>query len=320
VSTRPRAAKVWDGETAELRTLGAVLPSHTLAARDLVDTALLLAPERRMTHLTRALIRLELGDREGALDDAARAAPESEAAARFVQDFVRVHFPEFGFWPARELPEPDPALVPVTVEQPLDAIRRGVLVYATRLVEIRARLVAIAGEQSFLPPDLRALLPDGPIELRRFHATISDETEEGIETSDVDIDETLDALFTGPSSVSRLMARARADWAALGWLCWATGLREIAVPERLAVPAAFPAAVNRTVQRCFRAHDRLNTGSLLSMKQGIPGFVWEGDDIDAWHPRLAEVAVAEYIAVRALFFWLMFAENLSPFQSDLCKV
>jgi hypothetical protein len=63
--------------------------------------------------------------------------------------------------------------------------------------------------------------------------------------------------------------------------------------------------------------DRLSTGSLLSRSRGVPGFDWQGVDIDALPRPLAEAAAAEYIAVRSMFLWLASPGTMSPFQDDL---
>jgi len=58
------------------------------------------------------------------------------------------------------------------------------------------------------------------------------------------------------------MSAARANYAALTWLCWAVGLDQIALPERVAERPDFAAAVNMALVRHFRASDRLKTGGL----------------------------------------------------------
>ena len=58
------------------------------------------------------------------------------------------------------------------------------------------------------------------------------------------------------------------------------------------------------VQRTWRIKDRLSSGSLVSRSQGVPGFEWQGVDIDALPRHLAEMAAAEYVAVRSMFLWL----------------
>ena len=59
------------------------------------------------------------------------------------------------------------------------------------------------------------------------------------------------------------------------------------------------------VHRTWRIKDRLATGALLSRSQGIPGFDWQGVDIDELPRQLAEMAAAEYVAVRSMFLWLV---------------
>ena len=54
-----------------------------------------------------------------------------------------------------------------------------------------------------------------------------------------------------------------------------------------------------------------------SRARGVPGFAWEGHDIDRLDPTLAVVADDETFEVRCLFVWLLFPENISPFQSDI---
>jgi hypothetical protein len=58
-----------------------------------------------MSYLTRALLRLELGEERGALADAARLQAVSEESARFVRDYARLLLPEWGFAPARDRPD-----------------------------------------------------------------------------------------------------------------------------------------------------------------------------------------------------------------------
>jgi hypothetical protein len=74
------------------------------------------------------------------------------------------------------------------------------------------------------------------------------------------------------------------------------------------------------VHRTWRIKDRLATGSLLSRSRGVPGFEWQGVDIDALPRHLAEMAAAEYVAVRSMFLWLVSADALSPYQDDLRDV
>jgi hypothetical protein len=113
------------------------------------------------------------------------------------------------------------------------------------------------------------------------------------------------------------MSQARIDWHALGWLCWSAGLDTIGLPEEARAPAEWPSAAALAFTRCWRAQDAVSTGGLRSANEGVPGFTWEGMDIDAMPGSFARMALEEYKDLRALFLWLASAENLSPFQSDL---
>src|SRR6185369_7608755 len=70
---------------AVLRTLASVLKGTPRASCDLVEASILLAPQRRMTYMTRALLRVELGDPEGARADADRIEADAEEAAAFLR-------------------------------------------------------------------------------------------------------------------------------------------------------------------------------------------------------------------------------------------
>jgi hypothetical protein len=289
------------GDAARLlRAVASVLPAWSRAPLDYLEAALLLAPERPLTRVTRALVRLEHGDREGALADAKLLEVESPQAAELVREECRVAFPAFRFEPLEH-----------PVEEPEEELG------ATRLSLIRAEIARrVGGEPDWLPPHLAALLPDGPLALRRHTVVIRDEDEEGIEESEVEIDET---LGFDERSTRQLLAVARADHAALTWLCWAAGLTQVALPEGVNPPALFAAAANGSTLRCFWAHDRIRTGGLIAATRKVPRFAWEGILIDQLPKHLAEVAAAETLEVRAVFLWSLFSQNVSPFQADLRK-
>ncbi|WP_437275411.1 hypothetical protein WME90_29735 [Sorangium sp. So ce375] len=305
--------------SAAYRTLAAVFRGSRRVALSLVEAALLLVPERRSTCVTRALLRLELGETRGVLEDADRVEPDAPAVAEHLRTFVRLLYPEFAFWPARQAIDPMPGDASETVElgQPIAQVRQKIQLYATRLLRLREAVQrGLPGTEPcpWLPPDLSRLLPDGPVELVRTEATLTEETENGVETVELTVDETLD---TGTLPVSLLMRRARAEWTALCWLCWSAGLDHIALPERIEHRPDFTAAVNMSLSRCFRARDQLQSGGLISRARGVPDFRWEGHDIGALDPTLAAIAADEYFEMRCLFVWLMFPENISPFQSDI---
>jgi hypothetical protein len=301
-----------------LSALASVLPAWSKATLDYLEAAALLAPDRPLVRMARALVRLEHGDREGALADANLLEAESPEAAALVREECRFVFPAFRFQPL-EHPVEDPGedFGEIPLDQPLPAVRRAVMLYATRLSLIRSELARrVGGEPDWLPPRLDALLPDGPLELHHHTVVIRDEDEGEVEESEVEIDET---LAFDERSTRQLLAVARADHAALTWLCWSAGLTEVALPEVVSPPSLFVAAANRSTQRCFWAHDRLRTGGLVAMTRKVPRFDWEGIGIDQLPAHLAKVAAAEMLEVRAMFLWSLFEENVSVFQADLRK-
>jgi hypothetical protein len=113
------------------------------------------------------------------------------------------------------------------------------------------------------------------------------------------------------------MRLARSQWLALGWLCWSVGLNELGLPAAIDPPANFAQAAGMSIARYWRAQDAVITGGLRSMTAGVPGFVWEGLDIEGIPRHFAEMAQAEYLEMRAVFLFLMSPENVSPFQADL---
>jgi len=303
---------------AILCSLGMSVPTTTRAALEYVEASLRLAPERERSRAARALLRVEHGDRDGALEDATLVATDSAATAEFLRALVRVAYPSFAFAPTAEpLVPPDEELVAVEAAQPLEAVRRTAGLYATRIGLIRGEIVRRLGsEPAWLPPDLGALLPDGPLELERGNVQIEDEGEEGVEVSDVALDETLDLTRT----VRGLLEQARGDYAALAWLCWSAGLDRVALPEALTHRELFPAAAHRATVRSFRVHDELRSIGLIASARGVAPFEWEGMRTDTMPKELLQAAAREHLEIRALFFWLLFPQNQSPFQADLRQV
>jgi hypothetical protein len=215
------------------------------------------------------------------------------------------------------LPALDDELPKLGVAQPIEAVRRTVRLYATRLSRARGWLESAAGGSNpWLPPDVTDLLAGGPVELRRETVTIEDETEEGVETSEVDIDE---ALGLDGVSVRSWLEVAQADWDALCGLCWASGLDRVALPDRIEERESFAAVVNESMVRCWHAHDLVRTGGLASRVRQAAPFTWRGMESNGLTRSLAQVAARQYLERRAMFFWLLFPQNKSPFQSDLRK-
>jgi hypothetical protein len=308
------------GDAARLLcALASVLPPVSRASLDYLEAALLLAPDRQGIRVARALAFIEHGDRDRALDEAKDLEAESPTAANLLRQECRVAFPSFVFAPLEHPVEEtdEEGLGDIPMDQPLSAIRRTVMLYATRLSLVRAELARRAGgEPLWLPPDTSALLPEGPIELRRHTVTIRDESEHGFEESEVAIDET---LSFDQRSTRQLLALARADHAALCWLCWSAGSTELELPDQVNPPATFGVAANRSTLRCFWAHDRIRTGGLVAATRKLPRFDWESIPIEQLPAHLAPVAAAELLEVRAMFLWALFEQNVSPFQADLRK-
>ncbi|HLK89547.1 MAG TPA: hypothetical protein VKZ18_06620 [Polyangia bacterium] len=321
-SVESTVASILDGllsgadAAAAFRALAGVLPGAHPAAPDFVAASLLLAPERRLTHLTRALIRFQYGDETGARADVEIVAGEAPEAAAALAAHLDAGFRPFSFWPAREPLAPDPALADLGagLVRELAEVRATIAVYATRIGQVRTAVRALVGPTAapaWLPPDLSALLPDGPVPLRQAH--LSAELGEG-EIAEADVDE---QIVTAGLGVPALLGEAQADWAALAWLCWSAGLERVALPEALAEPPLFAVAMKTIVTRCWRAQDRLTTGGLLARTNGVPGFTWEGRDIDELPRQLAQSAAEEYLRARAAFLWLASPDVVSPFQIDL---
>ena len=224
----------------------------------------------------------------------------------------------FDNWPAREQLLPDPLLADLGagIVRELDEVRAAVGVYATRIGRVRAAVQALIGTGAtpvWLPPDLSALLPGGPVALRREKVSV-DLGEGESEMAEAEI---IEEIATDGLGVPALLSEAQADWGALSWLCWSVGLDRVALPEALAEPPLFAVAMKTIVTRCWRAQDRLKTGGLLARANGVPGFAWQGIDIDALPQHLAQAAAEEYLRARSVFLWLADPEAVSPFQVDL---
>jgi hypothetical protein len=312
---------------AAFRALGSVLPGVDPMAPELIEASLLLAPERPMTHLTRALLRFQKGDVAGALSDADVVARESGEAAESLRSYAAIVFRPFDDRPWREKLAPDPELdgVSIGLGHGVDDVRHMIAVYATRLGRARAALGAVVSGGAavdWLPPDATHLLPSGPATLRR--ETVECDPEPPPEgdgagaagdqpTETIQIDE---ELLPDGAPVPTLLATAHADWAALTWLCWAVGLDRVALPETLAPRDELGLAMQMIVRRTWRIKDRLASGGLIARSQRVPGFEWQGVDVDALPRHLVEVAVAEYVGVRSMFLWLA-SDAITPFQDDI---
>ena len=110
----------------------------------------------------------------------------------------------------------------------MSAIHATLRKYATRVMTCREAIqkrFAQGAELPWLVPDVSKLLPEGPVELavRTIEPPKGDAEAEAIE-----IDESLEVDLLELPDLLRI---ARADWNALTWLLWTTGLTEIALDE-----------------------------------------------------------------------------------------
>ena len=55
----------------------------------------------------------------------------------------------------------------------------------------------------------------------------------------------------------------------------------------------------------------------MARSQGVPGFEWQGVDVNEPPHHFAQLVAGEYIAVRSMFLWLVSDDSLSPFQDDI---
>lgn len=297
------------------RAIARILDTHhrSHAALDFVNVALALTPDRREYYFTRALIHMSLGEDKAAIEDAHLLKPEEPVNAQFLLDYERILFPSFAFWPAQAAPETYYDNLPPGPGQSLDAVRATIQKYATRLQSLRSRLIEAAGDQhAWLPPDLSALLPSGPVPLQAWTFTLPGE--EGGAGYEVHVDETLEPAGWG---VPTVLKQARADWMALTWLCWAVGLSAVELPAEIKSPADYGVAVGMSAQRLWRCRDKVQAGGKGAQNQNAPAFQWEGLNIDDMNAHLARMAEAEYSEMQAMFYWLCDETSQSPWQDNL---
>lgn len=283
------------------------------AALEFIDVAMALKPERTDYAFTRGLIHMSLGNTEAARADAARIPDEGQR--EFLQLYVRLLFPVFDFWPARETPQTHYDGLPDSPAQSLEAVVALVQKYATRLQAIRVAILSapgITGDEPWMLPDVSTLLPHGPIELGtdRFEFPDPDDPDEPYV---IDIDETLELGDALPD----LLRSARAEWHALCWLLWSCGLDRIELPTRIHAPQNFGQAAGMAPARLWRCRDLVHMQGYGARSQGVPGFEWNGVDIDALPLPLARMAMFEYQEMQALVYWLTDTDNRSPWQDNL---
>lgn len=297
-----------------LRKLAVVLDQALVsrAALDFIDAAILLEPAEHAFLFTRALILMSLGLDAQALRDAADVRASDEGMGRFLEVYTRALFPRFDFWPARVKPETHYDGLPDAPARTLEEVRAVAQKYATRLTALRGALLEVmTPEAPWMPPDVGALLPDGPVRLGAGSLPAppgGDEDDEG-----VDFDETVDV----DGDVPTLVRRARADWSALCWLCWACGLSEVALPGALEPPEDFGVAAGMAAQRLWRARDQRAFRGRNAVANDVPSFEWEGVEVATLSPPLAAIVEQQYAELQALFMWLTRDDAVTPWQDGL---
>jgi hypothetical protein len=283
------------------------------AALEFINVAMALEPGRTDYAFTRGLIHMSLGKADAARADAARVPDPGQR--EFLQLYVRLLFPVFDFWPAREAPQTHYDGLPDAPSQKLDAVVSLVQKYATRVQAIRTAMLAAPGiteDEPWMLPDVSVLLPQGPLELGtdRFEIPDPDDPDDPYV---IDIDETLELGDALPD----LLRSARAEWHALCWLLWSCGLDRVELPTRIKAPSDFGQAAGMAPARLWRCRDLVHMRGYGARSQGVPGFEWNGVDIDALPPSLARMAMFEYQEMQALMYWLTDTDNRSPWQDNL---
>ncbi len=284
------------------------------AALDFINAAIMLHPEETESlHFTRSLVLISLGLEKHARADAEAILKTSEGSGEYLISYLNALFPTYGFWPANETPESTYDGLPNTPEQPMSAIHATLRKYATRVMTCREAIqkrFAQGAELPWLVPDVSKLLPEGPVELavRTIEPPKGDDEAEAIE-----IDESLEVDLLELPDLLRI---ARADWNALTWLLWTTGLTEIALPKKLNAPKNFGLAAGMAAQRLWRTRDRRVTGRTFKDHQ-IASFTWNGVDIDELQKPIVGIAEQQYAEMQALFYWLSDKKNQSPWQDNL---
>jgi len=195
------------GDVPALLHASATALDHARAselAHELIEGALLLAPERHDYELTRALIRMSLGDVDGVDASIRQLRDTAPDKAGFLAVYRAALFPTWNFWPATDsrvrVAEQIAPLLAVAPASPVSI--RAIQEAATRLHVFRARLLEAFGDQLWIVPSVTHLLPDGPLAI-----AVPD-----------------DCPGIGAQHL------ARRDWQRLGLLCWCAGLDTFALP------------------------------------------------------------------------------------------
>lgn len=176
------------GEASTLLwALAKALPDQNQAALDLLSAALILSPEATEPLATRTLLHATLGHLAAARADVERLSASSPEQAAFLDQYLRIYFPRFAFWPAAEVFSTAEDELPLVLARTREEVVQVIQRYATRLGRLREALKQrLADEEggevaaAFMIPDLAGLLPDGPLPLTRWTFEMSAEEYGGV--------------------------------------------------------------------------------------------------------------------------------------------
>jgi antitoxin component YwqK of YwqJK toxin-antitoxin module len=280
-------------EELALRLDGA---SRSRAALDLINAAILFAPEDPELCFSRARILMSLGLADAAEREAQALASTDPERSEALLDLWRVMFCEYGFWPTGQA---FPTDVPsATAVREADAVSEVVQVLASRLMRTRAGLLErVKPGPRWIVPEMPELLPEGPLELKVSRGRGKNKP----------VDQTR-GLARWPE-VPALLKAARADWSALTWLCWAVGGDGVTLPSKIAPRAELGPAVALANLRIERVRQRIS-GEFVSG----PRLDWEGLELGSMDPGLLPLAEAELSEVQSVMTWLVNEDAPNPWQ------
>jgi hypothetical protein len=282
---------------------------YSRAALDVVNAAILLAPDRLELLFTRGLVLMSLGLDEQARNDANALAVVEPEQAEFLLHYLDALFPNFDWWPGREKPTTSYDGLPEHPDRTVDEVKHIAQKLATRVDRVRRELLTrIRPEVRWMVPDVSTLLQGAKVMLEQTSFT---STNEDGQPTLVQIEEDLKVEGL---DIPHLMRLARAEWSALTWLCWACGQSGVQLPGEVAPPADYGQAAGMAQQRLWRARDLRVMGQ---REVDSPSFQWEGMAIEEVPVALAHLAEAQYADMQALFYWLTDKTVRSPWQDNV---
>ena len=185
----------------------------------------------------------------------------------------------------------------VLVEQPLSALCEAIQRAALRIQSARDELLS----RGLPAPPALSRMGTSVLGLRRFSFPSEEDA-----TQLVQVDEAVEVRELDSAG---LIHRARLDWTALCWLCWACGLDEVALPEQLEPRPELLAALELSSQRA----------AALSGPDLQPDSAPHFHRLDETHlPASALAHLADhYRELRAVLLFVSDPDCVSPWQDDL---